>query len=66
MATTKDDLSDKHVDTASAEVGEASGAGDDVLLVEGNTRLSLTDKDLVVTRELYPGVQCRLRNAAQN
>lgn len=50
MATTKDDLGDKHVETASAEVGEASGTGDDIV-VEGNTKLSLTDKDLVVTSE---------------
>lgn len=51
MASSKDDLPDKNVDAASAEVGESSGTGDDVLLVDGTTRLSIIDKDLVVTRE---------------
>ena len=55
MATSKDDLGDKHMETASAEVGESSGAGDDILLVGGNTRLSLTDKSLVVTSERTSG-----------
>lgn len=54
MATAKDDLGDKLTEAAGEATGESSSAGDDVLVVEGNTTLSLADKNLVVKSERTP------------
>ena len=55
MASAKDEISDKVAAKAPSEVvGESSGTGEDVLVVDGKTRLSIADKDLIVTSEDQP------------
>ena len=56
--TTEAAVVDKRAVTMTQVVGGPSGAGDDVLVVDGNTRLSLTAESLIVTSETYPRHRC--------